>query len=102
MSDTADRFSVIPDVAPAGWETTVPLYRVSRPLHPSPNSRHRFEPPFSQILDGSVWQQADRSYRAGEVIESKEWPHSTHRALNYTAMRVLAFFSSAPKSRLAK
>jgi hypothetical protein len=97
-----NRFETIPTYPPANWERTTPLYRVSHDLHPSQNGRHRHESPFSQILDGACWQQADRSYRRGEIIESKEWPHSTHQPLNFAAKMVLQFFNSAPKSRLAK
>jgi hypothetical protein len=92
----------IPALPPLNWRREVPKYLVVRDVFPSPNSRHRHESPFSQILDGNCWQQADRIHRAGEVIQSTEWPHPTFQPKNYAAQRVLAFFGSAPKSRLAR
>jgi hypothetical protein len=92
----------IPNLPPLSWRREVPKYLVVRDVHPSPNSRHRHELPFSQILDGSCWQQADRAHKAGEVIQSTEWPHPTFQPKNYAARQVLAFFGSAPKSRLPR
>jgi hypothetical protein len=80
--------------------TEVARYRATRDVHPPANSRHRFEPPFSSLSDPDVWQFADRPVKSGELIETKSWPHPSFFALNEAAERVLAFFNSAPKSRL--
>jgi hypothetical protein len=86
---------------PPGWEREVPRYRVTRDIHPSPNSRHRFEPPFASLSDSSVWQYAERDYKAGE-IETRDWPHPSFRPLNYSAGKVLDFFNTRQKSRLPR
>jgi hypothetical protein len=103
MSDMSTRFETIPDVAPDGWETTIPRYRVTRPVHPSGNDRHRLEAPFSSSSDPSAWQFAEREYARGEIIETRDlWPHPSFVAMNYAAKRTLEFFDSAPKSRLPR
>jgi hypothetical protein len=94
--------TAIPTSPPANWEREVPRYRVGRDVRPSPNDRHRHEPPFSSFSDGSVWQQADRPHEAGEIIESTEWPHPMFFPLNYSARQVLNFFNSSQKSRLPR
>jgi len=78
----------------------IPKYQASRDVHPSPNKRFKFEPPLAYILDSDEWQQGDRVVRAGEVIATKSWPHSSFRALNYSAAQVLQFFNERQKSRL--
>jgi hypothetical protein len=86
---------------PIGWERETPKYRASREVRPSPKGRHRFEPPFSMSIDdGHVWQYATRVIAAGEIIETKEWPHPGFHPLNYSAQRVLDFFNNRQKSRL--
>jgi hypothetical protein len=85
---------------PPGFEREVPRYRVSRYVYPSPNSRHRFEPPFASISDNNVWQFAERSFEAGEIIETKSWPHQTFIGLNFSAQKTLEYFNSRQKSRL--
>jgi hypothetical protein len=80
--------------------TEVPRYRATRDVHPPANSRHRHEPPFSSFSDPDVWQFADRPVKSGELIETKSWPHPSFFALNEAAERVLAFFNSAPRSRM--
>jgi hypothetical protein len=103
MSDTSSRFVTIPNEPPKNWDRETPRYRVARDLHPSANSRFRFEPPFSQVMDSSEWQYATRDYRAGEIIEIRDfWPHPSMVALNFAAKKVLQFYNSAPKSRLAR
>jgi hypothetical protein len=87
---------------PPGWEREVPRYRVTRDIHPSPNSRHRFEPPFASLSDSNVWQNAERDYKAGEEIETRDWPHPSFRPLNYSAGKVLDFFNTRQKSRLPR
>ena len=81
MTTTAaiDDRKPIPAIPPLNWRREVPKYLVVRDVFPSPNSRHRHESPFSQILDGNCWQQADRIHKAGEIIETTEWPHPTFR-----------------------
>jgi hypothetical protein len=87
---------------PPGWELEIPRYRATRTVHPSPNSRHRHEAPFSTIFDNDVWQQATREVAAHEEFFSREWPHPSFRPLNYSAGRVLDFFNSRMKSRLPR
>lgn len=87
---------------PPGWEREIPRYKATRDLHPSPKARHRFEPPFGMTTDSSMWQYAERPIKAGEIIESKEWPHPSFHPLNYGAGKVLDFFTSRQKSRLPR
>jgi hypothetical protein len=87
---------------PPGWEREVPRYRATRDIHPSPNSRHRFEPPFASLSDSSVWQFSERPIKAGEIIETREWPHASFSPLNFSAAKVLEFFNSRQKSRLGR
>jgi hypothetical protein len=87
---------------PPGWKLSTPKYRATRNVRPSPNSRHRHEPPFATIFDVDVWQYATRPVAAFEELESREWPHESFRAMNYAAEQVLAYFKSAMKSRLAR
>jgi hypothetical protein len=89
---------------PIGWERETPKYRVAIQggVYPSPNSRHRFEPPFASASDTAVWQYADRAYKVGEIIETREWPHASFQACNYAAEKVLEFFNSRMKSRFTR
>jgi hypothetical protein len=87
---------------PPGWERETPKYRATRAVHPSPNDRHRFESPFATLSDPNVWQFAERDYTAGDQITTRDWPHPSFIALNYSAGKVLQFFNSAPKSRLPR
>jgi hypothetical protein len=88
--------------APPGWEREIPKYRVARGLQPAPKARFRFEPPFSTISDSDVWQYGAQPVKAGEEIETREWPHPSFRPLNFSAGRVLDFFNSRMKSRLPR
>jgi hypothetical protein len=94
--------TAIPATPPPGWEREVPKYRVIRDTHPAPKARFRFEPPFASCSESDVWQYGERTVKAGEIIETKEWPHPHFFPLNYAAKTVLGFFNSAPKSRLAR
>jgi hypothetical protein len=85
---------------PAGWERVVPKYRVTRDLRPAERARYRLESPFGTVLDSEIWQYGTRAYKAGEIIESKEWPHASFLPLNYGAERVLEFFNTRMKSRM--
>jgi hypothetical protein len=96
------QFTIIPDVAPPGWEFETPRYRVVHDVHPSPKARFRFEPPFAQIMDPGEWQYSEREWKAGEVIETCEWPHPSFRPLNYAAKRTIEFFNAEMKSRLPR
>jgi hypothetical protein len=87
-------------ISARGWEREVPRYRATRDVFPSPNSRHRHEPPFATLSDPNVWQQAEEPVKAGAEFQSKAWPHASFRPLNRSAEEVMAFFNSAPKSRL--
>ena len=84
-----------------GWERETPRYRATRDVHPSPNSRHRFEVPFSSFSDPDVHQYSERPIKAGEEFSSRDWPHPSFHPLNYSAAKVLDFFNSRQKSRLA-
>jgi hypothetical protein len=93
----------IPNLPPLDWKRTIPKYRISRETLPSPKERHRFEPPFSSVSDGSVWQYSDRIYKQNEVIATTEWPNpGTMTPLNYSARQVMEFFNSRQKSRLPR
>lgn len=96
----ADRDWSLQPPPPPGWEREVPKYRLGRAVHPSPKARHRLEPPFASTTDSDLWQYAERPYKAGEIIETKSWPHPSFQPLNYSATKVLEFFNSATKSRL--
>jgi hypothetical protein len=72
---------------PPGWQREVPRYRATRDIHPSPNTRHRFEPPFAAVWDDDMWQYGTQPIAAREEIETREWPHPSFRPLNYSAGR---------------
>jgi hypothetical protein len=100
---TADDIrSGIPTTPPPGWERETPKYRVIRETKPSPKARFRFEPPFASSSDSDVWQFGERTLKAGEIIETREWPHPMFFPLNYAAKKVLEFFNSRQKSRLGR
>jgi hypothetical protein len=102
-TSAVDDRTVIPAIPPLNWRREVPKYRISGETLPSPKARHRFEPPFASVSDASTWQYGERVHKAGEIIATTEWPNpGTMTALNYSARQVLAFFGSAPKSRLAR
>jgi hypothetical protein len=85
---------------PAGWERVTPKYRVTHDMKPALKSRFRFEPPFASGSESDVWQYGVQPIKAGEIIETRAWPHPTFFPLNYTAVKVLEFFNSRQKSRL--
>ena len=87
---------------PPGWEREVPKYRATRDIHPALKARFRFEPPFASITDSDEWQYGTRAIEAGEIIETKDWPHPSFIPLNYGAEKVLAFFNSQMKSRMQR
>jgi hypothetical protein len=95
-------FDTIPNTPPPGWQFETPKYRVSRDLRPAQRARYRSEPPFAQMLDSDTWQYGSRPLKAGEIIETREWPHASFRALNYAAVKVLEFFNLEIKSRLPR
>jgi hypothetical protein len=95
-------FNTIPNDPPPDWMTATPKYRVSRDLRPAQKGRHRSESPFAQMLESDVWQYGERELKAGEIIETREWPHPSFRALNYGAKKVLEFFNSEIKSRMPR
>jgi hypothetical protein len=99
LDPTAWSFTKFP---PPGWERETPKYRVTIQggVYPSPNSRFRLEPPFTSGSDNNVWQYAERAYKVGEIIETRHWPHASFHPLNYSAEKVLDFFSTRLKSRL--
>lgn len=85
---------------PPGWEREIPKYRVTRDVEPVQKERFRSEPPFTYDYSTDVWQYGERSYKCGEVIDTKNWPHSSFQPLNYSAAQVLHFFNSRQKSRM--
>jgi hypothetical protein len=99
---TDDR-KVIPNLPPLNWKCEVPKYRISGDTKPAPKERFRFEPPFSSGSESDVWQYGERPFKAGEIIETTEWPNpGTMTALNYSARQVIEFFTSRQKSRLPR
>jgi hypothetical protein len=87
---------------PPGWERETPKWRASRAVYPSPNSRHKLESPFASLSDPDVHQFATRPINAGEEFSSREWPHPSFIPLNYSARKVLDFFTTRQKSRLGR
>jgi hypothetical protein len=87
---------------PPNWDRELPRWRATRSLKPSPNSRHRLEPPFTTIFSSDIWQFSEREIAAGDEFVSQSWPHPSLRPLNYSAEKVLSFFNSAMKSRLPR
>jgi hypothetical protein len=97
-----DPRTAIPTTPPPGWERETPKYRVIRDTKPAPKSRVRFEPPFASGSESDVWQYGERLMKAGEIVETTEWPHPMFFPLNYAAKKVLEFFNSRQKSRLPR
>jgi hypothetical protein len=99
----ADDRKPIPTVPPLNWRREVPKYRVSRETKPALKKRFTFEPPFSSGSESDVWQYGERVHKAGEIIETTEWPNpGTMIPLNYSARQVMEFFTSRQKSRLGR
>jgi hypothetical protein len=88
---------------PPGWERETPKYKATRNFHASPNPRHRLEPPFTFCWDDATWQYAEQGQEvaAGQEIWTTAWPHPSWRALNRSAEKVLDFFNSRQRSRMA-
>jgi hypothetical protein len=99
-----DSRTAVPTTPPPGWERETPKYRVTIKggVFPSPNNRHPHETPFTNCSDPSVWQYAERPFHEGEIIETRSWPHASFFPLNYSAKKVLEFFATRQKSRLAR
>jgi len=104
MPTTSTDRQAIPETPPPGWEREVPKYQVTIKggVYPSPNSRFRFETPFTSCSDSNCWQYAELSFQEGAIIETTEWPHASFHPLNYSAKKVLDFFNSRPKSYLQR
>ncbi|MEK9281185.1 hypothetical protein MTR72_16445 [Bradyrhizobium sp. ISRA442] len=85
---------------PDGWEFETPRYRAAFAVNPAPRERYRHERPFTDVSDAHCWQYAERPVKAGEIIETRSWPHPCFRPLNYSAKRVHEFFTKAQKSRM--
>jgi hypothetical protein len=93
----------IPALPPLNWKREIPKYRINHETKPASKERFRFEMPFSQIMDPSVWQYGEKIWPAGSVIETTEWPNAgSMTALNYSASQVLQFFGERQKSRLGR
>jgi hypothetical protein len=98
-----DPHKVIPMVPPLNWRKEVPLYRISRDTMPAPKERFKFEPPFSQQSDASIWQYGEKLWPRGSVVSTTEWPNPGSMVpLNYSAAQVLEFFTTRQKSRLGR
>jgi hypothetical protein len=102
MTAAANRQTAIPTTPPLGWNRETPKYRVIRDIHPTPKARFRFEPPFASSSDSDTWQYGTRTMKAGEEIETREWPHPSFFPLNYGARKVLDFFTTRQKSRMQR
>jgi hypothetical protein len=87
---------------PIGWQFETPKYKATRDVEPAPKARFRSEPPFTTPSGIDIWQYGERPIKAGEIIETREWPHPSFRPLNYCAGKVLDFFNMRQKSRLAR
>jgi len=87
---------------PLNWQHDVPRYRATRDIHPAEKARFRFEPPFASLASSDVWQYGAQPVKAGEIIVTREWPHPSFRPVNYSAAKVLDFFNSRQKSRMAR
>jgi hypothetical protein len=84
-----------------GWEQEVPLYKATRDVNPSPNDRVRFEAPFSSQSNPDAYQYSERPIAAGQLVETKNWPHPSFRPLNRSAEAVMEFFTTRQKSRMS-
>jgi hypothetical protein len=101
MTMTADRLP-IPTTPPDRWEFETPRYRVVRDTQPAEKARFRSETPFASSSSSTTWQYGERPLRAGEIVETTEWPHAAFFPLNFAAKQVLDFFNSRPKSYLQR
>jgi len=45
------------------------------------------------MADSDVWQYGHKAIERDEIIETKAWPHPSFQPLNYSAARVLEFFT---------
>jgi len=97
MSDTTTD-----NLLPSGWQREIPKYRATRDIQPATKARFRFEPPFASLANSNEWQYGARSIKAGEIIETRDWPHPSFKPLNYSAGKVLDFFIMRQKSRLPR
>jgi hypothetical protein len=89
-----------PSAPPAGWECEIPKYRATRDIWPATKARFRLEPPFANMAGSDIWQYAVAFIEAGEIVETRAWPHPSFQPLNYSAGKVLEFFNTRQKSRL--
>ena len=96
------QFTVIPDIPPPGWQHETPKYKVTRNIQPAQKARFRYETPFAESSDSDTWQYGERELKAGEIIETREWPHPSFWPLNFGAKKVLEFFNLKMKSRFPR
>jgi hypothetical protein len=93
----ADDRKPIPALPPLNWRHEVPKYRISRDTKPAPKERFRFEPPFSSGSESDVWQYGERVHKAGEVIETTEWPNpGTMKLFGPAGARLFHFAPEKP------
>jgi len=84
---------------PLNWEFEVPRYKATQDVPPATLARFRFETPHAENYTG-CWQYGTQLVKAGEEIETKEWPHESFQPLNYSAERVIEFFNRGFRSRM--
>jgi hypothetical protein len=97
----ADR-EPIPNVPPPNWQQIMPRYRIVQDVAPPTKERFSRECPFS-TFPADQWQFGERAMKRGEVIETGFWPApGAFFPLNYSAKKVLEFFNSGIKSRMAR
>jgi hypothetical protein len=82
--------------------TEMPKYRVTREIQAAEKSRFRLERPFTEQSDPDRWQYGERTFKPGEIIETREWPHPSFFPLNDVAKRVRDYFGTRQKSRLQR
>ncbi len=102
MNFDRSQFTTIPNDPPPGWQYETPKYKVTRDIQPAQKARFRSEPPFSESSDNDCWQYGERELKAGEIIETREWPHPSFWPLNYGAKKVLDFYNLQMKSRFPR
>lgn len=85
---------------PAGWDRETPRYRASQDLLPAALPRHMSEKPFTEQDASNRWQYSDREIRAGEIIETRSWPHTSMQPENEIARQIREFFTTRQRSRM--
>lgn len=88
---------------PPGWERETPRYKVMADTKPAPKERFRYEPPFALLSESDTWQFGTRLHKAGEIIETREWPNpGTFNPEDLVARKIMDFYTTRQKSRLQR